>query len=149
MIVCPALAHPLPSALPTFPAPITAIFMFTNSSCRVGAHREPFQAVVITRRADDLAGWGDVSDAASATDSISANFLPRARARFWLLTGQSDHRRHATMRRAFVHLQLFFCEDHILEAGECLFQRWPRVELVELLRAPCPIRRAASGYNPG
>ena len=38
-----------------------------------------------------------------------------------------------------MHLQFFFCEDHILEASERLFQHGPCVELIELLRAPCPI----------
>ena len=43
------------------------------------------------------------------------------------------------MRRAFVHHQLFFREDHILEAGKRLFQHGPCVELVELFRSSCPI----------
>jgi hypothetical protein len=42
------------------------------------------------------------------------------------------------MRGAFVHLQLFFCDDHILEADERFFQHGSCVELVELLRAPVP-----------
>ena len=63
------------------------------------------------------------------------------------LTGQSDHRRHATMRGAFVHLQLFFCKDHILETGECLFQHGPRVELVELFRSSCPIGELLRGVT--
>lgn len=42
------------------------------------------------------------------------------------------------MRRAFMHFQLCFREGHILEAGECLFQYGPGVEVVELLRPPVP-----------
>ena len=47
----------------------------------------------------------------------------------------------------FVHLQLFFSEEQILEAAKRLFQHAPGVELVDLFRSPCSIGELLRGIT--